>query len=118
MLADFRIGDHDPIMDNDFPQILCSGYICRLCISYASDQLGRMLLELCVQSQPVGGAGEIRLRFEGVRDLEIGNLNGLKFCHLGIEDIRERQLEGLRYAVSDAEGDLISFKCDSWTNVG
>jgi hypothetical protein len=71
-------------------------------------------LELMVQ--PSTGSSEpiARLEFDGVTDLMVGDLNTLALCHLGVEDISDRQLEGVRYLVWDAEREIISFGCAQW----
>jgi hypothetical protein len=58
--------------------------------------------------------------FEGVSDLKVIGLDHLSSSKsiLVAQDVRHWQHEGVRYAVSDLEGELLTFKCLSWSCSG
>ncbi|MGV3606469.1 MAG: hypothetical protein ACO1RA_08670 [Planctomycetaceae bacterium] len=60
----------------------------------------------------------LRLAFKGVRDIRIGDLGGLVCYMLEIRCIEERQLEGLRFEVTESEYDAFSFVCEAFAFVG
>ena len=57
----------------------------------------------------------VRLSFEGVQSLRIGNIHQGITCYLSIRSIAEDQLEGLKYEVHNGEQDFtLSFVCTSF----
>lgn len=64
------------------------------------------------------GSGEsgrvLYLEFTGVRDLKVGNLEGLLGLAIEISPVRDQQLEGIRYRVSEEEHGTLSFWCGSF----
>lgn len=57
----------------------------------------------------------LRLAFDGVRGLRIGDLEGLIHFTLEIESIRERPLDGLAYQVVEREYNAFFFYCRDFT---
>ena len=71
-------------------------------------------LTLIIRLQRGDSENGLEIIFEGVREL---NINRLYSCSilgpLKILDLKGRQLEGIRYKVSDYEDDYLSFFCKS-----
>jgi hypothetical protein len=61
-----------------------------------------------------GSPERLRLRFSGVQDLRVGNLEGLFRLRFEIRPVRERQLEGLAFQVVEEEYEALSFFCSSF----
>jgi len=55
------------------------------------------------------------LEFSGVKDLRIGSIRGLMQYRFEMRSIRNEQLEGLHYKVTEAEHDVFSFMCKDFT---
>lgn len=51
------------------------------------------------------------MSFFGVIDIKLGDLGGMLGMLLDIEDVHERQLEGISYSVSEQENAAFSFLC-------
>ena len=58
-------------------------------------------------------AEAVRATFEGVSNLSAQNLGGglTQLLYLVVEDIKDQQLDRLRYSVCEAERDSIRFLC-------
>lgn len=54
------------------------------------------------------------LTFWGVRNLKIGDLDGLLKLLFSITDISESQMEGIKYRVKEDENELFSFYCKTF----
>lgn len=70
-------------------------------------------LELRLASNPVAGAPRLAMQFEGVCNLQIGDLEGLMGLLVEIRSIAIHGLEALRYRVVESEADAFSFDCAS-----
>jgi hypothetical protein len=57
----------------------------------------------------------IRMEFRGAREIQFGRLEGLVASMISIIDVSDRQLEGLRYRVTDQEHGVISLYCASFS---
>lgn len=60
------------------------------------------------------GNQKLILNFLGVRDIKIGDLNGLFKSLIYITDISEDQMEGINYRVKEDEYQLFSFYCETF----
>ena len=108
-----RAGTVRPMNDNH-RSIIGSGYVVAVQVTKDVRPASTMTLELGLQSSRDAPGPISRIVFEGVRDLTFGDLDAQLFCHMGVEDIRDWGLEGVRYTVADAEGEVVSFKCARW----
>ena len=75
----------------------------------------RPSLALTLRPSPKSTAGEREALFEGVSDLHLSDLNTLAYCVLVARDVRGWQHEGVNYAVTDSEEEVVAFKCLGWT---
>jgi len=57
------------------------------------------------------------LSFTGVKDLKIGDLDGLMNLFIDIRSVYEHQLENLRYKIAENENDAFSFFCKDFKAV-
>jgi hypothetical protein len=72
-------------------------------------------VEVALAASPSEGAETQRFLFEGVRDLTFDGQPGIwSLCLLRVSDIRDHQLEGVRFKVWDEESDTLSLTCLSW----
>lgn len=60
------------------------------------------------------GDQKLKLKFDGVRELKIGDLDGLLKIFINLRDISENQMEGIRLKVKEDENDLFSFYCQDF----
>ncbi len=54
----------------------------------------------------------LKLKFEGVKDLKIGELDGLIKLLICIKDVSEYQMEGVSFKITENENNLFSFFCE------
>ncbi len=57
---------------------------------------------------------KLTLKFNGVRNLNVKNLDGMLAPVLVIRDLKDRQLENIHYYVEDGEEEMFSFYCFSF----
>ncbi len=74
-------------------------------------------LTIVLRSGTDSSSPALRLEFKGARDIRIGDLGGLVCYMLEIRCIEERQLEGLRFEVTESEYDAFSFVCEAFAFV-
>lgn len=76
-----------------------------------------LALALHLRSAAAPNRGKrLRLAFEGVRGLRIGDLDGLIHFTLEIQSIRDRRMEGLSYQVAEGEYNAFFFYCREFTS--
>jgi len=73
-------------------------------------------LQLDLRSKMSQQMKRLRLEFRNVRELRLGNMEYLQECVVCIANIKQDQLEGLFYRVSEVE-DQIRFCCRDFTMV-
>jgi hypothetical protein len=69
------------------------------------------LVMVFVPAIVIESARRLVLRFEGVRDLKVGDLEPLFMLRLEVRLIRDQQLEELNYKVVESEHDAFRFLC-------
>lgn len=70
------------------------------------------LLEIKMRTFPENpDTHKLHLSFLGVRNLRLGNLEGLTNLFIEIRSIHEHQLEDLEYKVVESENEAFSFYC-------
>ncbi len=68
-----------------------------------------------VLSKPVdGGFKGLRVRCMNASDIKIGNVEGMPGLLIDIEDVSNRQLEGVAYKVTELEESAFSFCCEEF----
>ena len=72
-------------------------------------------LEVDLRSSAQAESDRLRLVFAGVRDLRIGELEGLLRYMIDIRSITAAQVEGRNYRLVEGEYDAFSFVCESFT---
>lgn len=77
----------------------------------------RPTLSLTIVRSRAANSGGYEVTFEGVSNLKIFDLNHLSSGEsvLEAQDVRHWQHDGVRYAVSDTEDELLTFNCMSWS---
>jgi hypothetical protein len=95
------------------PSKALGGYVVRLDVIKSISPSHRIDLTLELQPAPDTNSPISRTVFEGVSQLRV-DLNLYQYSYISIKDITDRQLEELRYSVSDAEGEVISFLCAAY----
>jgi hypothetical protein len=77
----------------------------------------RPTLSLTILRSRAATDGGCEVIFEGVSNLKVLDLNDLSSGEsvLQAQDVRHWQHDGVRYAVSDIEDELLTFSCMSWT---
>lgn len=76
------------------------------------DEYSDFDLELKLAEYPCYNSDDVlSLKFIGVRDLQLNDLEYMFKIVLEITPIFEMQLENLNYTVKETENDVISFKC-------
>lgn len=91
------------------------GYLQSINLSRSIDDIGCSEYFVCIIlcSYPFyEGDRKLSLKFSGVKNLKVGDLDGLFKLTINVTDISERQMEGISYKVSEQENDLFSFYCD------
>ncbi|MCK6503022.1 hypothetical protein L6R53_06445 [Myxococcota bacterium] len=68
-------------------------------------------LTLTLVDEPTASSNRACFRFYGVFGLKVGDIDGLKGLLFEVRDVSDRQMEGLRYRVIDAENGCIVFYC-------
>lgn len=82
----------------------------------SEDMIGPFEVELVLSQYAVeGSVFHIKLLFEGVFGENIYCSQNIPPLQIEIEDVRNMQLEGARYRVTDVESKAISFFCKSFT---
>jgi hypothetical protein len=77
------------------------------CSLYLLDML------LCDLEKP--SSEKLHLKFYDVVDVNIRNIESMAGILLAIEDVSDRQLEGVKYRVSDQENEIVSFFCSQFS---
>jgi len=57
---------------------------------------------------------KLEIKFSGVRNFKMGEIDGLFALFIDIADISKDQLENISYKVKEDENDLFSFYCKSF----
>ncbi|WP_127529792.1 hypothetical protein [Paenibacillus kobensis] len=60
------------------------------------------------------GDQKFRITFGGVRDIKVGYLEGMFALYFNIYDVRDHQLQGIKYRVAEEEEAMFSFYCESF----
>lgn len=68
-------------------------------------------LTLTLLAEPRSESARGRFTFSGVQELVVGRLDGLLGLMIEVFDVRDHQLEGLRFRVVDSEHGVIGFWC-------
>ncbi|MBI5363051.1 MAG: hypothetical protein HZA53_07710 [Planctomycetes bacterium] len=81
-------------------------------IAYLRDS-SRYSIEIVLGASPKAECSQIVLQADGLVEFQLKSLGGglSQFSCLRIEDVRERQLDRIRFRVRDIENDRIEFLC-------
>lgn len=83
-----------------------------LCREILSEGCSDYLLKIKMRTFPgKSDTHKLSLSFLGVRNLQLGNLEGLTNLFIEIRSIHEHQLEDLEYKVIESENEAFSFYC-------
>ena len=74
-------------------------------------------LEIVLRSAAEASSSLLKLEFSGVRDITIGELNGLLRYIIEISSLENFQVEGGRFKITESEYDAFSFLCDTFAIV-
>jgi hypothetical protein len=93
------------------------GFLERLELRQSVDpkQWTGVCLDVDLRSAATATSRQLRLAFVGVKDLQIGALEGLVRYMIEIRSLGDSQLEGRNYRISESEYDAFSFVCDDFT---
>jgi hypothetical protein len=72
------------------------------------------LLEIDLRSGTEPSSPTLQLEFKGVHEFRMGEIIGLVRYMIEIACIRDSQMEGKTFRVTESEYDAISFVCDSF----
>lgn len=76
-----------------------------------SGTAGEYSLEIDLAKEPATESDCLLLRFEAVRNLRLGELEGLPGLLVEIRDASQDGLEGVRYRVAESEEETFAFDC-------
>ena len=102
----------------DFYQIQKKfGYLKSVNISREIDNIGctdyQMVMFLC-NFPYYEGDSMMKLKFKGVKDLKLSELDGLVKLLISIKDLSTDQMEGVGYKIKEDENNLFSFFCEKF----
>ena len=80
-----------------------------------SGAAGDYSLRIELTAQPSMDSDRLILRFEGVRNLRFGELEGLLGLLVEIRDAGQEGLEGVRYRVVESEEETFAFDCSDFS---
>lgn len=72
-------------------------------------------LTLILRSKPDSLSEALCVKFSGVADLQVQSLEGLFSLVIDIQSIRDQQLDGRAYRVTELETDAFAFYCSDFT---
>lgn len=97
--------------------LLKYGYIKSLCIEKQTDDYesykSNLVLLLC-EFPFDDNSKHLRIKFKNIKDLKLGDLEGILKIVIGIQDISSYQLEGIKYKVAENENEQFNFLCSSF----
>ena len=102
--------------DSEFEalQLATFVWLARLTVEHDRPPHDPQHVELVLRSDDPEASQRLRLRFVGVRQLELKRVRPGSSCRLVVYDIRDRGWEDLNYTVSDVEGEVLSFHCEGF----
>ena len=62
-------------------------------------------------NQVIDENDKVTIKFWNIRELKLGEIDNLFRVYISISDISNRQMDGIRYRVSEEENNLFSFLC-------
>lgn len=92
------------------------GYLLSLEITRELNDLGctEYTVNLILCNYPDHRNSKLLLGFTGVKNLKLGDLDGLVKNFISITDITSHQLEGIRYSVKEEENETFAFYCKTF----
>ena len=92
------------------------GYLLSLEITRELNDLGctEYTVNIILCNYPDHHNSKLLLSFTGVKNLKLGDLDGLVKNFISITDITSHQLEGIQYSVKEEENETFAFYCKTF----
>jgi hypothetical protein len=74
----------------------------------------RIDFEIFLTADPAEDVSGVRIEFLNVKELRLGNLDGMLNIHLEITDVTSWGLEEIRFKIVDTESESVRFSCGDY----